>query len=43
MEAITDLLSPEQIDTILSVYGTLEAWVALAVDNCSVVIEDIFP
>jgi hypothetical protein len=46
MEFITDLLTPEQLDAILAVYGTVEAWIeqaASAVSNqYTVVLEDIW-
>jgi hypothetical protein len=32
MEAITDLLTPNQLDIILAVYGTVEAWIGQATD-----------
>jgi hypothetical protein len=47
MEFITDLLTPEQLDAILAVYGTVEAWIGQATDfvidqYCNVTIhEDI--
>lgn len=47
MESIISILSPEQVDTILAVYGTVTEWYVQAVDfittqASNIVIEDMY-
>ena len=43
MESLSDLLSPEQIDFIVTAYGSVESWLEQALLGINIIVEDIFP
>lgn len=47
MDYLNDILTPDQIDTIMTAYGSISAWVSAVANGISdylnnVVIEDIY-
>ncbi len=43
MEALIDILSPEQVDAIVAAYGSIQAWIEQTLQQCTIIVEDIFP